>query len=316
MIALAWRWPSFGAKESPYHLHTIVMWEIAGIFLLYGMGLGWRKLRDGVRLWQLHLVTQLSIFLIFPLFVFGLYTVFNTPEYHTLWVGTFYLATLPSTVSSSVVMVAVAKGNVPAAIFNASLASVLGVFLTPAWMGWFLSRSVIPIDPMRAILAVSLQVLLPMAIGAALYPLCGAFVERHRHQTRLFDQSVVLLLVYTSFCDSFESGAFELFRPLTLLMLSAGMVTLFFVIYAVISVICRMMRMNRKDAITARFCGSKKSLTHGTAIGAALFAGYSELGVILLPLMLYHALQLIIVSVIAQKQARADAAGNASGNPG
>ena len=307
MIFLAWCAPTIGERDSVYPFHAVATYGVSGIFFFYGMGLGWQKLRDGVRLWRLHLVVQFSIFVLFPLLVLGLYEIFATPMYATLWIGIFYVSALPSTVSSSVVMVSIARGNVPAAIFNTSLSSVLGVFVTPAWMGIFLQRTDIPIDPIRAIGLISLQVLLPMAIGAALHPYFGAAIERHRKTTRLFDQTVVLVIVYTSFCDSFASGAFALFRPRTLGELGVGIVLLFFIVYGIISIICKRLRFNREDSITAKFCGSKKSLTHGTAIASALFTDRSSVGVILLPIMLYHAIQLIIVSIIAQKHARAAA---------
>jgi len=216
---------------------------------------------------------------------------------------------LPSTVSSSVVMVSIARGNVPAAIFNASISSLIGVFLTPLWMSLIIGRDAachvstgIDAANLGSIIGkLVLQVLLPVVLGMALNHRWGAFAERHKRMLRMFDQSIILLIVYTSFCTSFAHHVFDGFSWIKIMVCATGMILLFFVVYGIIGLVCRRMKMNREDTITAQFCGSKKSLVHGTAMSKVIFAGYSGIGVILLPIMLYHALQLIVVSAIARK---------------
>lgn len=301
-ILLAWWLPQYGCTNSRYHLHEVAKYGTSIIFLVYGMGLGLQKLRDGFTLWKLHLVVQISTFVLFPLIAFVLCELFQTAPYALIWTGIFYIAALPSTVSSSVVMVSIAKGNVPAAIFNASLSSILGVFITPLWMSFFLRSSQLHFELGDTILNIMLMVLLPVVIGAALHPLWGNWIERHRKWTKRFDQSTILLIVYTSFCDSFANHVFDGFSPTVLVLLSAGMIGLFFLLYTTISLPCHWLHFNREDTITARFCGSKKSLVHGTVMAPILFPGFAAIGIVLLPLMLYHALQLILVSMLAQKK--------------
>jgi sodium/bile acid cotransporter 7 len=127
----------------------------------------------------------------------------------------------------------------------------------------------------------------------------GTWAEKNRITLKYFDQSVILIIVYTSFADSFLNKKFDLLNSSTLVLLTVSMVILFFVVYFIIKTICRLMKFSRENTITALFCGSKKSLVHGTVMSKVLFTAADPTGLILLPLMIYHAVQLMIASVIA-----------------
>ncbi len=308
-IALAWAAPEVGNfAVAGISLGDAASWGVVGIFFFYGLRLDRRKLRAGLVNVRLHILVHLSTFVLFPAIVLCAMSVCGAFEaegdLHWLWLGTFFLATLPSTVSSSVVMVSIAGGNMPAAIFNASISSLLGVFITPLWMSLFLEG----VDGSRGlaevIVKLVVQVIIPVVAGIALNPKFGFFAEAHRKALRNFDQFVILMIVYTSFCDSFEKRMFSGFPVSDLVVLSAAMVVLFFAAMAVVWLFCRIMGFNREDTITAVFCGSKKSLVHGSVMSKVLFDNPAVIGVVLLPTMLYHAYQLIIVSVIAQKLGR------------
>jgi sodium/bile acid cotransporter 7 len=308
VIVLAYLWPEGGIQEKPFSLSELAGFGVSGIFFFYGLRLNPEKLRAGLRNWQLHTVVQLTTFLLFPLLILACRELFVNEQNNLLWLGIFFLAVLPSTVSSSVVMVSIAGGNLPAAIFNASISSLIGVLLTPAWMG-ILMQAGTTVDMAgqnfwTVIGKLSLQVLAPVLLGILLHRRLGSFAEKYRQQLRYFDQFIILLIVYTSFCESFARRMFQDFRLTDLLLLSAGMIGLFLGIYFVVSMISRSLHFSREDRITAVFCGSKKSLVHGTVMSKVLFAGSPFIGVILLPLMLYHALQLIAASIIAQSLAR------------
>jgi sodium/bile acid cotransporter 7 len=201
-------------------------------------------------------------------------------------------------------MVGIAGGNLPGAIFNASISSLAGIFLTPLWMGLFLTASSEGFDLGQVMGKLVVQVLVPVVGGILLHRYWGAFAERHRTRLRVFDQSIILLIVYTSFADSFAREMFRGFSLLHLVGLSALMVVFFFLVYGIIHGVSRLLGFNREDRITALFCGSKKSLVHGTVMSKVLFPDANVVGIILLPIMLYHALQLLTVSAIAQAMAR------------
>ena len=296
-ILLAYIYPPLGMKrEAGVSLGDIANWGVSFIFFFYGMRLNREKLKSGLVNVRLHILVHASTFLLFPLIMLaamwagGAFGAKGNGYY--LWMGAFFLATLPSTVSSSVVMVSIAGGNMAAAIFNASVSSLIGVFVTPLWMGLFLENIDGAHNLGDVILKLVVQVLLPVV---------GRFAEKYKKALRMFDETVILLIVYTSFCDSFRKKMFEGFSAAEIIELSAAMVALFFAAYGIIWCACRAMKFNREDAITALFCGSKKSLVHGSVMSKVLFSNPAIIGVVLLPTMLYHAYQLIIVSIIAKK---------------
>ncbi|GHA77615.1 bile acid:sodium symporter family protein [Pontibacter akesuensis] len=304
MIVLAYAWPQLGVDREPVSLGDVANYGVSLIFFFYGLRLSPEKLKTGLSHWRLHAVVQLSTFVLFPLLILPLHGFFAGTPQEMLWLGVFYLAALPSTVSSSVVMVSIAGGNIPGAIFNASISSLMGIFITPLWMGLFLTTSGEGFDIWSVMGKLVLQVLLPVVLGIVLHRFWGGFAERNKGRLRVFDQLIILLIVYTSFCESFARNMFSGFRVTDLLLLGGAMIGLFFLVYGIIYGVTKLLGFNRENQITAIFCGSKKSLVHGTVMSKVLFPGATVVGIILLPIMLYHALQLLAASIIAQREAR------------
>jgi len=301
-ILLAWLKPSWGVSEGNFSLEKLSGYGVSVIFFFYGLTLSFQKLKAGLADWRMHIVVQLSTFLLFPLLIMAIKPLFGD-DAGLLWLSIFYLASLPSTVSSSVVMVSVAEGNIPAAIFNASISSLLGIFITPLWMSLFLESANGNFDLSSIILKLVLQVLLPVIIGILLHSRLGAFAEKNRSRLKFFDQSVILLIIYVSFCQSFYNHVFDDLGTNELFFLGTGMVALFLAVFGLMNLVSRWFKLKRENRITVLFCGSKKSLVHGTVMSKVLFAQSASTGMILLPLMLYHALQLILASIIAQRMA-------------
>lgn len=304
VVGLAYLRPNWGSDAGPLPLDAIASYGVSLIFFFYGLRLSREKLRAGLRNGWLHVLIQATTFVVFPLLALALHGLFTGPTGETLWLGLFFLAALPSTVSSSVVMVSLARGNLPAAIFNASISSLVGILLTPLWVSavMMVGSGSLPFWSMVGDLA--LRVALPVAVGVALNSRLGAWAGRHQNALRGFDQSIILLTIYTSFCDSFSEGVFNGYGAGTLLALGAGMMGLFFVVFGLVNFLSRWLRFPTEDRITALFCGSKKSLVHGTVMAQVLFAGNPLTGVLLLPLMIYHALQLLAGSAIAKRMGR------------
>ena len=307
VIILAYLWPQLGVDREPVSLGDVAGYGVALIFFFYGLRLSPEKLRTGLSSWRLHLVVQLSTFVLFPLLVLPFHTFFEGSRLELLWLGTFFLAALPSTVSSSVVMVSIAGGNIPAAIFNASISSLLGIFITPLWMGLFLQASASGFDVWGIMSKLVVQVLLPVILGVLLHRYWGRFAEQYKNKLRLFDQIIILLIVYTSFCESFARDMFSEYSVSSLFMLALVMMGLFFLVYGLIHLVTTMLGFSLADRIATIFCGSKKSLVHGTVMAKVLFPDANLIGIVLLPIMTYHALQLLAASSIAQRLARAAA---------
>jgi sodium/bile acid cotransporter 7 len=305
VILLASQFPEPAAYEGRFTLHDVGDIGITLIFLFYGLKLNPRKLRQDLSNWRLHLVVQASTFILFPLLVLPLYHWWSAGPHALLWLGGFFLATLPSTVSSSVVMVSIAKGNVPGAIFNASISSLSGILITPLWMGLVLtsaqSGSGAAGDYSNILLKLVLQVLLPVVAGLLLNRVFGHWAQKNARFLKLFDQSIILLIVYLSFGESFHLQLFAGTSTSDILLIMLLCAALFFLVYGIIHLVSQQLKFNRADRITALFAGSKKSLVHGTVMAGILFKGMTGVGVILLPLMIYHALQLVFAGVLAQR---------------
>ncbi len=301
VVLLAYLFPQWGAKSSPVPLGLIGSLGIALIFFFYGLKLHPDKIKSGLKNWKLHVVVQLSTFLLFPLIVLIFKPLIHSEHSEMIWLAFLFLAALPSTVSSSVVMVSIANGNIPAAIFNASISGLIGIAITPLWMGLFLQQSASDFDLGAIYLKLLTEILLPVVLGLLLQRFLGKYTAKYNKQLTLFDKSVILLIIYKSFSESFEEKVFTTVRIIDLLLIFAADILLFFGIYYLIGFIVQKLQFNKEDQITAQFCGTKKSLVHGTIFSKILFPPTMATGVILLPLMLFHAAQIFIISIIASK---------------
>lgn len=302
MVFLAWMFPQLGAKNGILPLNTITFYGVSVIFFFYGLRLSPEKLKTGLRSWKLHLVIQTTTFILFPLIAIVVIHFFGSDD--PLWLGFFYLAALPSTVSSSVVMVSIAGGNMPAAIFNASISSIIGIFITPFWMSLYGQSVKAEIDLSNVVMKLCLQVLLPVILGLLLHGKLGTWAEKYKTWLKNFDQLIILLIVFTAFSESFIENMFAGFSAGEIVALGALMLLFFFIVAALMYIVSSSLAFSREDRITILFCGSKKSLVQGAVMGRVLFPNPTALGIILLPLMLYHALQLLAGSVMAQAMAR------------
>jgi len=301
LIALAYLFPFVGAAKEPVNISEIAGYGISIIFFFYGTKLSKVQFTQGVSNWKMHLLIQFTTFIFFPLVILLIKPFFVNDS---LWLAVFFVAALPSTVTTSVVMVSIAKGNIPGAIFNATLSSFLGILITPLWMGIFMSVDTVSVNMSDVYMKLIFQILLPIFIGMLLHPYIGNFVKKYNSQFKILDQSIVLLIIYTSFCKSFINDSFSQFNLITFSSLLVGMLVLFLSMFYITRFLSRLLKFSYEDEITSTFCGSKKSLVHGVAISKVLFAANPISGIILLPIMLYHPLQLIFVSIYAKLKVR------------
>ncbi|WP_209330801.1 bile acid:sodium symporter family protein [Lunatimonas salinarum] len=299
-IVLAYIFPEAGRKDSWIPLDTITYYGVAIIFFFYGVKISPDSLKSGLSNWKLHLLVQTSTFLFFPAIILVLLAMWGS-GLSPLWLGAFYLAALPSTVSSSVVMVSIAKGNLPAAIFNASASSILGIFITPIWMSLFMSSAHGEYELSGTISKLVIQILIPVAVGFSLHKYLGAFVASQQKWLKNFDQTIILLIIFSAFANSFAERMFEGQSLTALLLLCVLMLALFLVMMGLMYGLSSLFSFSYADRVTVLFCGSKKSLVQGAVMGKILFPDPVVFGVVLLPLMIYHTQQLIVGSALAER---------------
>lgn len=303
-ILLAYVFPYWGTKESSFPINEISTVGISLIFFFYGLKLSPSKLKDGLKNYRLHVLVQATTFIVFPILVVVFKPLMQTQEQETLWLSVFFLAALPSTVSSSVVMVSIAKGNIPAAIFNASISGIIGILVTPLWMGLFVDHSGTDFDFSTIYTQLIIQIIVPVILGLLLHRYLGAWAQRYSKQLTWFDKSIILLIIYKSFASSFAEKIFTTISFLDILLLLMVVLVLFFMVYFLTGFVAKKLNFSKEDSITAQFCGTKKSLVHGTVFSKIIFGNVASIGAILLPIMLFHAIQILLISIIAAKEAK------------
>ncbi len=301
MIVLAYFFPGIGGKGRDIELKTVCKYAIMLLFFFYGLRLSPEKLKKDLKNWKLHITIQLITFLFFPIVVLLFYPFFRNTEYHNLWLALFFLAALPSTVSSSVVLVSIARGNVTGAIFNASVSGVIGILITPLWMGFFLTQSAGDYNLMKVFIDLLIQILVPVLAGLLLHRFWGTWAIRNKEYFSLYDRCVILTVVYNSFSESFLNGIFKDIPNWTLFALFGAVIMLFFLSLGFSSWLSKKQGFSREDKITVLFCGSNKSLMHGTVMSNVIFASNPAVSLFLVPIMIYHAFQLFYLSILSRK---------------
>ena len=304
MVALALIWPVPGKSGGPLHFEYVTTYGVSVVFFLYGLTLSPDRMKAGVLHWRLHVCVQSATFVLFPALLLTARTLMPGLFSDDLWLGFFYVAALPSTVSSSVAMTNIARGNVPAAVFNASLSSLLGVFVTPLLMGWYMKRNGIDMPLLPVMLKVVMLVLVPIILGQVARRWLGGWAHRNAFWVKLADRSTILAIVYNSFCDSVAAGVWSANDLSVVLEIAVASVMLFLVVYLIMNGVCAIMGFNIRDRIACQFCGSKKSLATGVPLAPVMFGQNAAIGLIVAPIMVFHFLQLVIVSLLAARFAQ------------
>ena len=296
MVALASAFPATGVGMTVTSGVGTAM--IAAMFFLQGARLSPQAALAGARHWRLHVVVLGSTFLLFP--TIGLAARALAPDLLTppLWAGLLMLCVLPSTVQSSIAFTSIARGNVAAALCAATASNLFGLLLTPVLAGLVLRAH--GGFSAQSIGDIVLQLLVPFLAGQAARPWINAWVSRHRTLTALVDRGSILLIVYAAFSEGVTHGIWHQLDAAqfgALLLLDAALLGIVLTATATAS---RLLGFNRADHITIVFCGSKKSLASGLPMASVLFAGQS-LGLIVLPLMLFHQIQLMVCAALARR---------------
>lgn len=284
---------------------VITKGAIALLFFLHGARLAPKAALAGARHWQLHTVVLLSTFVLFPALGLGLRAALPNLLTPALWTGVILLCVLPSTVQSSIAFTSIARGNVPAALCAATASNLLGMGLTPLLAGLLLGTQ--GGFNAHGVWDIVMQLLLPFLAGQIARPVIGAWAARNKQLLGLVDRGSILLVVYGAFSEGVTEGIWrqlDLHHLLTLGAIDAGLLAAVLLITAGTS---RILGFSRADEIVAVFCGSKKSLASGLPMATVLLAGQS-VGLIVLPLMLFHQVQLMACAALARRYAgRSDA---------
>ncbi|MEU3777651.1 bile acid:sodium symporter family protein [Streptomyces sp. NPDC032472] len=274
---------------------------VALLFFLYGARLSTREALDGLRHWRLHLTVLACTFVLFP--VLGIAARVLVPAVLTpaLYGGLLFLCLVPSTIQSSIAFTSIARGNVPAAICAGSFSSLAGILLTPLLAAALLGGSAGGFSA-DSLVKIMVQLLLPFLLGQALRPRVGGFLVRHKPALGYVDRGSILLVVYAAFSAGMAAGIWHRVSAARLAALLAVEAVLLAVMLLVTWYGAKRLGFGRADRIAIQFAGSKKSLAAGLPMASVLFGAQASLAV--LPLMLFHQMQLMVCAVLARRRAQ------------
>lgn len=306
-VGLAFLFPAPGAQGGVLRADVLNHAGIALILFLQGLSLSLEKVRRGAGNWRLHLVIQAFTFVVFPLAGLLLHLVVPrlwTSQPLPIQDGFLYLCVLPSTISTSVVLTAVARGNTAAALFNAALSNILGVFLTPALVELLMRRTgqTTPVGPL--LLKITMLTLLPFFAGMGLRPLLQKRIEACQPWVARLSNTVIAFIVYSAFCDSVQNQIWARHGLAMTWLVFIVVAGLFGGMSLLIYLVGRLVHLNREDFIAAYFCSVKKTLAMGVPLAILIFGNRNDLSLILLPIMFYHPLQLFVNGLLANHWAR------------
>lgn len=303
VVILATLLPAEGIAEALFIWLTRL--AIALLFFMHGARLSRRAIVAGATHWRLHLLVFACTFMMFPLLGWALKPLLLPLLGLPLYIGVLYLCALPGTVQSAIAFTSIARGNVSAAVCSASASSLIGIGLTPLLLTLLLGAEGAgeAAASLEAVGKIGLQLLLPFVLGHLSRPWTGTWIARHRGWLVGVDQASILLVVYTAFSASVVGGLWQTVSARELAALTLTCCALLALVLWLTAWLARRLGFSHEDQITIVFCGSKKSMATGVPMAQLLFAG-GAIGPALLPLMLFHQIQLMVCAVLAQRYAR------------
>ncbi len=272
------------------------------LFFLYGARLHPEDAVRGLKHWRLHLTILAFTFVVFPLIGLAIGQLPGWALAPALIPGMVYVTLCPSTVQSSINFTSIARGNVAGAIVSASASNLLGVFLTPLLAIALMNTTGNADVGLGSILDLVVQILLPFILGQLSRRWTADFVARHK-KLKLFDQASIVMVVYAAFSQGVREGIWLMVGWVDIVALVVVCLVLLAFMLWLTWFTARRLGFNRADVIAIQMCGTKKSLATGLPMATVLFAG-QPIGLIMLPLMVFHQAQLMACSWLAARYAR------------
>lgn len=315
-VVLASLLPATGGLATA--LDHVTTGAIVLLFFLHGAKLSRDAIKAGLGHVRLHGLVFALTFLVFPLAGLALGPIAKPLLGEQLYRGLLFLCALPATVQSAIVFTSIAGGNVAAAVCSASASSILGIFLTPLLVRVLLATGGATSagkPPLVAVRDIALQLLVPFAVGHLSRPLWRKTIEKSRPVIKWVDQGVIVLIVYVVFSDAVAKDVWHRVSPFAFAMLLLVNAALLALMLATSFFSAKLLGFDRANGITVVFCGSKKSLASGIPMANVLFAGQA-MGILVLPLLVFHQLQLMACTVLARRWANAPKLAQSDGNRG
>lgn len=281
----------------------LTTFAIGLLFFMHGAKLSLDAIISGIKSWKLHLIIFATTFVIFPILGLALHIFVPSFLSENLYLGFLYLCTLPATVQSAIAFTSIARGNVAAAICSASASTLLGVFVTPILISLLMhTQAAGAINILDAISSIMLKLMLPFIIGHLSRRWIGGWIDSHRKIINKTDRLSILLVVYVAFSDAVINGIWQQINAFSFASIIVFSLLLLTIVLLITTYGSRLLGFNKEDEITIVFCGSKKSLASGIPMASVIFP-VSIMGIMVLPLMIFHQVQLMTCAVLASRYA-------------
>ncbi|XID75935.1 bile acid:sodium symporter family protein [Alkanindiges sp. WGS2144] len=303
MVLLATLWPVQGQAAVAFNHFTD--FAIALLFFLHGAKLSRQAIWEGLTHWRLHLVIFAATFVLFPILGLALKPLFEPLLTPALYLGILYICVLPSTVQSSIAFTSIARGNVAAAMCSASASNILGMFLTPVLVGLFITNQFnqAEVNSSQAAFNIVLMLLVPFILGQVFRSKVYPLIQRYPVMVKVVDQGSILLVVYAAFSEAMNEGLWQQLSATSLTSLTVVCCLLLAIVMVGLTYLSRALGFNKPDEIAIVFCGSKKTLASGLPMAKILFVGH-PIGMLILPLILFHQIQLVVCGILAARYAK------------
>ncbi|MBC2596062.1 bile acid:sodium symporter [Ruficoccus amylovorans] len=302
-VVLASVLPARGVGDTIFrHLTTAA---IALLFFMHGAKLSRKALLGGIGHWRLHVTILYSTFVLFPLLGMAAKGLVPTAIPQDIYLGFLYLCALPATVQSAIAFTSIARGNIPAAVCAASASSILGVFVSPILVGLLMETQGDggSMDTLGAIRSICLQLMLPFVVGHLCRPLIKDFIHKYKKYINVTDRTSIVLVVYTAFSEAVVGGIWKQIDLYGIGVIVVVSCVLLAIVLTINVYAARWLGFSKEDEITIVFCGSKKSLANGVPMANVLFPA-TTVGLMVLPLMIFHQIQLMVCAVMAARYAK------------
>ncbi len=298
---LAWLAPGTGASGGLLKSEVTTRIGVIMIFFFQGLTLSMAVMKRGIMQWRLHIFVQVFIFLVIPLLALLIIILsgnFLSPD---LQMGFFFLAALPTTIATSVAYTAMVQGNVAGAVFNSTLSNLAGIFITPLWISIWLQTGGETLPLGSLFLSISMMLLAPLLAGQLLRPFVHKWIDPCKKILSTMSSLIIIFIVYAAFCNSWQQNIWAAHGTGTALIAASGALIFFTAVKSLVYGSIKLFRFNHENSMAALFCAPQKTLAAGAPMSSLIFASQPGLGIILLPLMFYHIIQLFLGGILVNR---------------
>lgn len=296
-LAIAVPWPDTQQELGQWIANAAIF----VLFFVNGLRLPRDEVARGVKDWRFHGALALWVFGAMLLGGWAIFQFGGSLLPPLLALGFLYLGALPSTIQSATVYTSMAMGNVAHAVVAAALLNILGVFVSAPLFALLAGSEAVAFHG-EVLVKIATVLLLPFALGQLLQPRFGRLVTDNPIVTKWTDRVPIAIAVYVAMSAAVNEGIWS--RIDGVAWFAALTAVFFYLAYATVGswTVGGLLTKTREDHIAFLFAGTQKSLAMGAPLATLMFEP-AVAGIILIPLIAYHFIQLVIAAPIANRLA-------------